>query len=141
MGDPVAVWLLLGSFFFLIIIGIDIAFAIGLSTIATTVYLGIPLQSVAMNMVRGINVFSLMAVPFFIVAGEIMGSGGISKRLVDTSKSLVGWLRGSLAMVNVMASMFFGGISGSAAADTSALGSMLIPMMKKDGYDADFSTA
>lgn len=141
MGDPVAIWLLLGSFFFLILIGIDIAFAIGFSTIATTLYLGLPLQSVAMNMVRGINVFSLMAVPFFIVAGEIMGSGGISKRLVYTSKTLVGWLRGSLAMVNVLASMFFGGISGSAAADTSALGSMLIPMMKKDGYDADFSTA
>ncbi len=141
MGDPVAVWLLLGSFSLLIFIGIDIAFAIGFASIITTFYLGLPLQMVAMNMVKGINVFSLMAVPFFIVAGEIMGSGGISNRLVDLSKSLVGWLRGSLAMVNILASMFFGGISGSAAADTSALGSMLIPIMEKDGYDSDFATS
>ena len=141
MGDPVAVWILLGSFSVLIFIGIDIAFAIGFASIITTLYLGLPLQMIAMNMVKGINVFSLMAVPFFIVAGEIMGSGGISNRLVDMSKALVGWLRGGLAMVNILASMFFGGISGSAAADTSALGSMLIPMMKKDGYDGDFATS
>jgi len=99
MVDPVAIWLLLGSFVVLILVGIDIAFAIGFATIITTLYLGLPLQMVAMNMIKGINVFSLMAVPFFIVAGEIMGSGGISKRLVGMSKSLVGWLRGSLAMV------------------------------------------
>ncbi|MDW7675237.1 MAG: TRAP transporter large permease [Bacillota bacterium] len=139
--DPIAIALLLGSFALLIILGTHIAFAIGVSTVITTMYLGIPLMTVAQNMVKGINVFALMAVPFFILAGEIMGSGGISRRLIDLSNALVGWVRGGLAMVNIMASMFFGGISGSSAADTSSIGSVLIPMMKKAGYDGEFSTA
>lgn len=141
ISDPIAIALLLGVFTGLILLGTQIAFAIGISTIVTTMYLGISLQTIAQNMVKGVNVFSLMAVPFFILAGEIMGAGGISRRLITLSNALVGWLRGGLAMVNIVASMFFGGISGSAAADTSSLGSILIPIMKENGYDGEFSTA
>ncbi|WP_028307002.1 TRAP transporter large permease [Desulfitibacter alkalitolerans] len=139
--DPTAVALLIGTFFILIVLGVHIAFAIGVATVITTIYIGIPLMTVAQNMVKGINVYAIMAVPFFIVAGEIMGSGGISRRLIELSNALIGWVRGGLAMVNIMASMFFGGISGSSAADTSSIGSVLIPMMKKAGYDGEFSTA
>lgn len=140
MNDPIAVTLLLGTFFLLIFLGQHIAFAVGTATVITTLYLGIPLQIIAQNMVKGINSFSLLAVPFFILAGEIMSTGGISRRLINLANALVGWFRGGLAMVNIVASMFFGGISGSAAADTSSLGSILIPIMKKQGYDAEFAT-
>ncbi len=138
--DPLAIMILLGSFGILIVIGTPIAFAIGASSVITTMYLGLPLEMVAQNMVKGVNVFAFLAVPFFVIAGEIMGSGGISNRLIKLSNALVGWIRGGLAMVNIMASMFFGGISGSSAADTSSIGSILIPLMKKDGYDGDFAT-
>jgi len=137
----IAVVLLIGTFFGLIILGFQIAFAIGISAIVTTLYLGIPLQNVFQMIIKGINIFPLMAVPFFILAGGIMGAGGISKRLIELSRALVGWLRGGLAMVNIVASMFFGGISGSAAADTSSLGIILIPMMKDEGYDGEFATS
>ena len=89
----------------------------------------------------GVWSFSLMAVPFFITMGVLMGTGGISDKLIALANSLVGWMRGGLAMVNIVASYFFGGISGSASADTASLGSILIPMMVDEGYDADFSTA
>ncbi len=138
--NPGAVWLLLGVFFLLILFRTPIAFAIGFSSLMTTLYLGLPVGMVVQNMVKGINVFALMAVPFFILAGEIMGSGGISDRLIKLSNACVGWMRGGLAMVNIMASMFFGGISGSSAADTSSIGAIMIPMMKKQGYDAEFAT-
>jgi len=138
--NPAAVWLLLGVFFLLILFRTPIAFAIGFSSLMTTLYLGLPVGMVVQNMVKGINVFALMAVPFFILAGEIMGSGGISDRLIKLSNACVGWMRGGLAMVNIMASMFFGGISGSSAADTSSIGAIMIPMMKKQGYDAEFAT-
>ena len=119
---------------------VPIAFAIGISSILTTAYLGLPLMQIAQLMVKGVNVFTLMAVPFFIVAGEIMGAGGISNRLIKLADALVGWLRGGLAMVNCVDSMFFGGISGSSTADTVALGSIIIPMMKEQGYDECFAT-
>lgn len=136
-----AVVLLIGSFLVMIALRMPIVFAIGLSSIATTFYLGLPLQMVAQNMVKGLNVFVLLAVPFFILAGDIMASGGIADKLVAFANSLVGWMRGGLAMVNILASMFFGGISGSSAADTTAIGSLLIPMMKKKGYDEAFATS
>jgi tripartite ATP-independent transporter DctM subunit len=139
LNDPIAVTLLMGTFFLLIFMGQHIAFAVGTATIITTLYLGIPLETIAQNMVKGINSFSLLAVPFFILAGEIMSSGGISRRLITLANALVGWFRGGLAMVNIVASMFFGGISGSAAADTSSLGSILIPIMKEQGYDEAFA--
>ncbi len=136
-----AVVLLIGSFLVMIALRMPIVFAIGLSSIATTFYLGLPLQMVAQNMVKGLNVFVLLAVPFFILAGDIMASGGIADKLVAFANPLVGWMRGGLAMVNILASMFFGGISGSSAADTTAIGSLLIPMMKKKGYDEAFATS
>jgi tripartite ATP-independent transporter DctM subunit len=92
-------------------------------------------------MVKGISSFSLMAVPFFITMGYLMGAGGISEKLIALADACVGWMRGGMAMVNIVASYFFGGISGSAAADTASLGSLLIPMMVEQGYDDDFSTA
>lgn len=135
-----AVLILVVSFFAMIILRFPIAFAIGLSSILTTLYLGLPLQQIAQLMVKGVNVFTLMAVPFFILAGEIMGAGGISDKLIELSNALIGWVRGGLAMVNVIASMFFGGISGSSTADTASLGTILIPMMKDEGYDEEFAT-
>ena len=92
-------------------------------------------------MVKGISSFSLMTVPFFITMGVLMGSGGISEKLLDLADACVGWMTGGLAMVNIVASYFFGGISGSASADTASLGSLEIPMMVDRGYDVDFSTA
>ncbi|WP_105616556.1 TRAP transporter large permease [Vallitalea okinawensis] len=137
--NTIAMLILLGSFFLMLIMRVPIAFALGLSTLFTTWYLDIPLLIVAQQMVKGINSFSLMAIPFFILAGEIMSEGGISKRLIDFSNVLIGRVRGGLAMVNILASMFFGGISGSSVADTSSIGSIMIPMMEKEGYDKDYS--
>jgi len=137
----VAAVLLIGTFFFFILIKMPVVYAIGASSIITTIYLSLPLETVAQNMVKGINVFALLAVPFFILSGEIMGAGGIAIRLIKLSNALIGWMRGGLAMVNILASMFFGGISGSSTADTSALGSILIPIMKKEGYDGEFASA
>ena len=139
--NEIATILLLGSFAVLILLRVPIGFSLGLSSIITTIYLELPLMVVAQGIVRGMDAFVLLAVPFFIIAGEIMGAGGISSRLVDLANALVGRFRGGLAMVNVLASMFFGGISGSSAADTSSIGSLLIPIMKKKGYDGDFATS
>lgn len=140
-ANETATILLLGSFVVMIFMRVPIGFALGLSSVLTTWYLGLPLMVVAQGIVRGIDAFVLLAVPFFIIAGEIMGAGGISARLVRFANALVGRFRGGLAMVNVLASMFFGGISGSSAADTSSIGSLLIPIMKKKGYDGDFATS
>lgn len=136
-----AITLLLGSFFTLLVLRLPIAFCLGISAALTALYTNIPLAILAQGMVRGINSFSLLAIPFFILAGEIMGEGGMSHRLIRFSNSLVGKVRGGLAHVNVLASMFFGGISGSSVADTSSIGSILIPMMKSKGYDDDYSVA
>lgn len=139
MVNTVGISLLLGSFFLLLLIRVPIAFSLGLSAMITALYLKVPALVITQQMVKGINSFSLVAIPFFIVAGEIMGQGGISKRLIDFSNVLVGRVRGGLAMVNVLASMFFGGISGSSVADTSSIGSIMIPMMEKQGYDKDYA--
>ncbi|AYO31119.1 TRAP transporter large permease [Biomaibacter acetigenes] len=139
--NTTAITLLLGSFACLIILRVPIAFSLGISSVITAAYLHVPLAMMAQAMVRGINSFSLLAIPFFILAGEIMGEGGISQRLITFSNVIVGRIRGGLALVNVLASMFFGGISGSSVADTSSIGSILIPMMKKKGYDDDYSVA
>jgi tripartite ATP-independent transporter DctM subunit len=133
--------LLVGSFLLFIILRFPIAYSLGISSVLTVMYLGIPVEIVAQNTVRGINTFSLMAVPFFIIAGDLMSSGGIASRLVKLADALVGWMRGGLAIVNIVASMFFGGISGSSAADTASLGPILIPMMNEQGYDNEFSTS
>lgn len=133
--------ILIGSFLVMLGTGANIAYALGLSAIFCALYLDFPLMTVANLILVKFGSFSLLAVPFFILAGEIMGAGGISDRLIRLSKALIGWMRGGLAMVNILASTFFGGISGSAAADTASLGAILIPMMKKEGYDEEFSTS
>ena len=136
-----ASWILLGSFALLLVLKVPITFTLAVSSIITAIYLKIPLMAILQQMVQGVNSFSLLAIPFFIIAGEIMGEGGISRRLIEFSNVIVGRVRGGLAQVNVLASMFFGGISGSAVADVSSIGTILIPMMKKQGYKSDFSVA
>ena len=136
-----AILILLGTFFVMVVLRFPIAYAVGLSSILCMLYQGQGLMDVCRLMVKGISSFSLMAVPFFITMGVFMGTGGISDKLIDLANACVGWMRGGLAMVNIVASYFFGGISGSASADTASLGSILIPMMVKEGYDDDFSTA
>ena len=139
MADPVAIAILFGVFALLLVLRVPIAVAIALAAIGTAFYLGIPLPTVGQRMVAGLNSFTLLAIPFFILAGEIMGAGGMSRRLIGLANLLVGWLRGGLAMMNVAASAFFGALSGSSVADVSAIGSILIPMMKNKGYDTDYS--
>ncbi len=139
--ETISTIILLGSFFIMIMLRFPIAYAVGISTILCMASMGQSLVSLPQLMVKGVWSYSLMAVPFFITMGVIMGTGGISERLIALAGSIVGWMRGGLAMVNIVASYFFGGISGSAAADTASLGSIMIPMMVDEGYDADFSTA
>ncbi|MAM57223.1 MAG: C4-dicarboxylate ABC transporter permease [Salinicola sp.] len=131
--------ILFGVFLLGLIVGAPIAFAVGLASIVTFLYEGLPLFVGFQRIVSGISVFSLLAIPFFIFAGELMLHGGISSRLVRFASAAVGRMRGGLGMVNVTSSMLFGGISGSAVADTSALGSILIPVMKEKGYDTDYA--
>ena len=139
MGGDVGPVLLIGLLFLLIVLGLPIAFALGISALVTAVYVGIPLEAVFLKVSDGVDNFSLLAIPFFVLAGAIMGEGGMAWRLVAFANIFVGFLRGGLAMVNVLSSMFFGGISGSAVADVSSIGSIMIPMMKKQGYDDAFS--
>ena len=140
-GENLSTLILLGSFLIMVFLRFPIAYSVGISTVLCLLSMGQNLSVLPMQMVRGVWSFSLMAVPFFITMGVLMGSGGISDKLIALANSLVGWMRGGLAMVNIVASYFFGGISGSASADTASLGSILIPMMVDQGYDADFSTA
>ncbi len=131
--------LLLGIFALCVVVGVPVAFALAVAAIATFAYEGLPLLIGFKRIVSGISVFSLLAIPFFIFAGELMLRGGIAARLINLAAAAVGWMRGGLGIVNVFASMLFGGISGSAVADVSALGSLLIPVMKKKGFGADYA--
>ncbi|MGH4052010.1 MAG: TRAP transporter large permease [Clostridium sp.] len=140
-ASSIAILILLGTFFIMVFLRFPIAYAVALASLFCLIYLGLPLTTICQQMVKGISSFSLMAVPFFITMGCLMGSGGISEKLIALATACVGWMRGGMAMVNIVSSYFFGGISGSAAADTASLGSLLIPMMVDQGYDADFSTA
>ena len=141
MNTNLAIFALLGGFLILVILRFPIAYAVAIASIICMSIMGQSLQAIGKLMIKGVWSFSLMAVPFFITMGCLMGSGGISDKLIDLANSLVGWMTGGMAMVNIVASYFFGGISGSAAADTASLGSILIPMMEDQGYDRDFSTA
>ena len=140
-AQTLAIIVLLGSFFVMIFLRFPIAYAVALSTVFCLACQGLSFNTLCQQMIKGISSFSLMAGPFFITMGVLMGSGGISEKLIDLANALVGWMRGGMAMVNIVASYFFGGISGSASADTASLGSILIPMMTDQGYDTDFSTA
>lgn len=131
--------ILLGVFAVSVVAGIPVAFAMGLSALSAFWYEGFPILITFQRTISGISVFSLLAIPFFIFAGELMLHGGIAARLVRFASALVGHIRGGLASVNIFSSMLFGGISGSAIADISALGSLLVPVMKERGYRADYA--
>lgn len=135
------IFLLFGTFVLLLILRFPIALTLIISALVSGIYMEINPASLVQKMVGGINSFALLAIPFFILAGEIMNEGGISRRLINLANVIIGKIRGGLAMVNVLASTFFGGISGSALADTSSIGSVMIPMMKKQGYDTDYAVA
>jgi len=127
------------SFSILLLLGVPVAFAIGLSSVATILAAGLPMAVVFQKMVGGMQVFSFLAIPFFVFAGELMLHGGIAERIVRFANSLVGHVRGGLGMSNVLGCTLFGGIVGSPVADVSAMGSVMIPLMKKEGYDADYA--
>lgn len=131
--------ILFGSFLILLVMGVPIAFTLGLSAFVTVLYMGLPPLVIFQRMASGMNVFALLAIPFFIYAGELMLRGGIADRLIRFATALIGGFRGGLGLVNVGSSMLFGGISGSAVADVSALGSVLIPKMRDRGYDGDYA--
>ena len=131
--------ILLGVFALGVIIGAPVAFAMGIAAACAFWFEGFPMLITFQRATAGVSVFSLLAIPFFIFAGEIMLHGGIAQRLVRLASALVGHLKGGLAMVNIFSSMLFGGISGSAVADISALGSLLVPVMKERGYRPDFA--
>ena len=130
---------LFGSFIGLMAIGTPIAFCLGISSLATVLYMGLPPIVVFQQLNSGINVFAMMAIPFFIFAGDLMVRGGIAVRLIRFAAGLVGHLRGGLGQVNIVASTLFGGISGSAVADASAVGGLMIPQMAARGYDRDYA--
>ena len=132
-------WILFGSFSFLLLIGTPVAFCLGAASFFTVLYLGLPPVVVFQRLNSGISVFALMAIPFFIYSGDLMVRGDIARRLVALAGALVGHLKGGLGQVNIMASLMFGGVSGSAAADASAVGGLMVPQMKKRGYDVDYA--
>jgi tripartite ATP-independent transporter DctM subunit len=132
---------LFGTFVFLLLIGTPIAFCLGASSLATILYVGMPPLVVFQRLNSGISAFSLMAIPFFIFAGDLMIRGGIAERLVRFAGSMFGHMYGGLGQVNIAASTLFGGISGSAVADASAIGGLMIPQMEKRGYDKSFAVS
>ena len=127
------------SFTLLLLLGVPVAFSIGLASVATILAGGLPVAIVFQKMVGGMQVFSFLAIPFFVFAGELMLYGGIADRIVKFANSLVGHVRGGLGMSNVVGCTLFGGVAGSPLADVSAMGSVMIPLMKKEGYHADYA--
>ena len=135
--------ILVVTFGALLLLGTPIGFVIGLASIFAALTLGYPdvFMSVARDMGNGIDNFALLAIPFFILAGDLMGAGGLARRLIDLASALIGARRGGLALVNTLTCMLFGAISGSSAAAVSSIGSTMIPEMRRDGYPRDFSIA
>lgn len=138
-ASEIAVWLLGISFVVFTLFRLPVAQALFASSLLTMIYLEVPLPTVGQQMINGVRSFSLLAIPFFILTGQIMGEGGLAQRLVNLASLIVGRIRGGLALVNCIACMFFGNISGSAGADAASVGSVMIPAMKKKGYDADYA--
>jgi tripartite ATP-independent transporter DctM subunit len=132
---------LVGSLLLLLAIGTPVAYALGLAALVGAMWIDIPLDAVMLSIANGVYKFSLLAIPFFVLAGAIMAEGGMARRLVAFAAVLVGFIRGGLSLVNVLASTFFGAISGSSVADTASIGSVLIPEMEKKGYPREFATA
>ena len=122
-------------------IGVPVAYAVGLSALAGAWWIDLPFEALMIQLTNGVNKFSLLAIPFFILAGAIMAEGGIARRLVSFAYIFVGFIRGGLSLVNIVASTFFGAISGSSVADTASIGSVMIPEMEKKGYPRDFAAA
>lgn len=131
-------FILFATFTVLLLIGTPVAFCLGASALATVLYMGLPPMIVFQRLNSGVSVFALMAIPFFIFAGELMVRGDIARRLVALAGAAVGQLRGGLGQVNIAASVLFGGISGSAAADATAIGGLMIPQMKEKGYSVQY---
>lgn len=137
--------MMLGVFFLSLIVmmllGVPVAFSLGIASAGYMLATGTSLAMIAQRMVNGANSFTMLAIPFFFMAGELMNISGVTDKIIELAKALVGHMKGGLAQVNIVASVFFAGVSGSATADTAALGSSLIPAMVKEGYDLDFSAA
>ena len=133
------VFILIGGFTFLCALGMPVAYALGLATIATAVWIDLPLEAVMIKTSDGMDDFPLLAIPFFILAGAIMAEGGMAERIINLAKVFVGFVRGGLALVNILASTMFGAISGSSVADTASIGSVMIPQMIKNGYPRLFA--
>ncbi len=131
---------LLGSFAVLCALGVPVAYALGLSALVAAMWVDIPLEAVMLKISDGTDDFALLAIPFFVLAGGIMAEGGMATRLVNLAKVFVGFIRGGLALVNILASTLFGCISGSSVADTASIGSVMIPQMVKAGYPRVFAT-
>ncbi|HOO63162.1 MAG TPA: TRAP transporter large permease subunit, partial [Synergistaceae bacterium] len=134
-------WILGGTFGLLMLAGMPIGLAIGVAALVILVLNGLPLAMLPQMMFMGNNSFALVAVPFFILAGDILAKGGISERIVSFAEATLGRIRGGLSIVSIVASMFIAAISGSGAATTAAVGSALLPDLKERGYDMDFSAA
>src|SRR5512142_3207377 len=134
-----AIWILAVSFTALLLLKFPVAMTLAISSLLTLLYLQIPPIIMAQQMIQGVNVYSLLAIPFFILTGQMLGEGGLANRIVDFANLFVGRLPGGLSVVNSIACMFFGNLSGSAVADTSAIGSVMIPIMKKKGYSPEYS--
>jgi len=133
-------FVLLGSFAILVATGIPIAYALGMAAIVGALYIDLPLEAVVLKISDGVDEFSLLAIPFFVLAGAIMAEGGLAMRLVNLARVFVGFIRGGLSLVNILASTFFGCLSGSSIADTASVGSVMIPEMEKAGYPRVFAT-
>ncbi|HSF06793.1 MAG TPA: TRAP transporter large permease [Methylomirabilota bacterium] len=131
---------LLGSFTLLCAIGMPVAYTLGLASLIAAMWISLPMEAVMLKISDGTDDFSLLAIPFFVLAGAIMAEGGMATRLVNLAKILVGFIRGGLALVNVLASTFFGAVSGSSVADTASIGTVMIPQMIRAGYPRVFST-
>ncbi|WP_318362635.1 TRAP transporter large permease [Enterobacter sp.] len=134
-------FVLLFTLAILLALGMPVAFAVGLSAVAGALWIDLPLEALMIQITSGVNKFTLLAIPFFILAGAIMAEGGIAKRLVNFAYIFVGFIRGGLSLVNIVASTFFGAISGSSVADTASIGSVMIPEMEKKGYPRDYAAA
>ncbi len=133
--------LFFGSFFVLLVIGVPISVSIGASAILGCINLGYPIMVIGQKMVSGIDSFLLIAIPLFILAGNLMNAGKITEKIFDFAKRLVGWIPGGLGHSNVVASLIFAGMSGSAAADAGGLGTIEMEAMTNNGYDQEFSAA
>jgi tripartite ATP-independent transporter DctM subunit len=132
--------ILLLTFLLFMGLGMPVAYAMGLATLCTALWIDMPLEAIMLKISDGMDDFALMTIPFFVLAGAIMSEGGVARRLVNLAKIFVGFIRGGLALVNILASTFFGCLSGSSVADTASIGSVMIPEMVRNGYSKVFAT-